>query len=793
METKIIKKYLDSQKTKVVEAFDFENKKVKYSEKIKGWKIDKFRGDEEIVRAYILAKLVNELGYKLENIELEKVYDIGRPKVNKPRIDIIVRDDAGNAFLYMELKSPQDYEKNKDEIIEKQLFNLASQEQGQGRKVKYLTLYTLEIIGQEIKDKCILIDYEKFSSFEKWKEDRDFADELPERYGKAQKDPYIKGGKKDLEINFSHDQLDSLRKNLHNVLWGGGGTDDNEVFASLTRLMLAKIQDESEKRNGEKYDFQIFSSRDGENFESNEEIYQRINDLYRRALGNILNITNENEVAESFVISRSKFSLSKLKYTIAELESYSFVGGKNSFDGKDILGDFFEGIIRDGFKQNKGQFFTHINVVKFLLWGLQIDKLAIDTINKEQRLPYVIDPSAGSGTFLIEYMKFVTNAIKRIFPDKLDTARNTQVFVQNNFYPDDTENRWADKYIYGTEINPDLGTSIKVNMVLHGDGSANIFVGSDKGDGLSKFSKYVKTSGENTLMTAYEDKAYSKPVNGSFDVIVTNPPFSVSLDKDTAENLKNIFIFGEKKNSENLFMERWYQLLRPNGRFGAVLPESVFDTTENKYIRLFIYKYFKVKAVVSLPQMTFEPFTSTKTSLLFAQKKTKEEIEKWDELWRKYSNEWNNLSTRCKNFLDVYLDNKDRKKLSSIKALKEAEEKEILKRMLKNYFEPSDEKLPAKALVEKYAGELKELSKYDNDTKDAFGFVNTWWVFGEVAKELNYKIFMAEVENVGYKRTKRGEKPMPNELYKINDKGEVIVDRKEMETALDYMRKIEWD
>jgi type I restriction enzyme M protein len=367
------------------------------------------------------------------------------------------------------------------------------------------------------------------------------------------------------------------------------------------------------------------------------------------------------------------------------------------------------------------------------------------------------------------------------------------MFVRNNFYPDDTENRWADKYIYGTEINPDLGTSIKVNMVLHGDGSANIFVGSDKGDGLSRFSKYVKTTGENTLITSLEDKTYPKPVNGSLDVIVTNPPFSVSLDKDTAENLRNIFIFGEKKNSENLFMERWYQLLRPNGRFGAVLPESVFDTTENKYIRLFIYKYFKVKAVVSLPQITFEPFTSTKTSLLFAQKKTKVEIEKWDELWRKYSNEWSSLKTRCENIFAVYSEEKDRKKLPSIKDLKEKEEKEILTRMLKNYIEPSDDKLSAKALVEKYSGELKELCKYDNDTKDAFGFVNTWWVFGEVAKELNYKIFMAEVGNVGYKRTKRGEKPMPNELYKINAKGEVAVDRKELETALDYMRKIEWD
>ena len=119
---------------------------------------------------------------------------------------------------------------------------------------------------------------------------------------------------------------------------------------------------------------------------------------------------------------------------------------------------------------------------------------------------------------------------------------------------------------------------------------------------------------------------YKRQVNGQFDLILTNPPFSVELDNDTKKTIKHDFMFGEKKNSENLFIERWYQLLRENGRVAAVLPESVFDTTENKYIRLFLYKYFKIKAVVSLPQLAFEPYTSTKTSILFAQKKTKEEI-----------------------------------------------------------------------------------------------------------------------------------------------------------------------
>ena len=46
--------------------------------------------------------------------------------------------------------------------------------------------------------------------------------------------------------------------------------------------------------------------------------------------------------------------------------------------------------------------------------------------------------------------------------------------------------------------------------------------------------------------------------------------------------LKKEFLFGDKKNSENLFIERWYQLLKENGRVAAVLPESVFDIGENE-------------------------------------------------------------------------------------------------------------------------------------------------------------------------------------------------------------------
>ena len=793
MNRKIIKDYIDSNKIKAVEKF--EDPDIKYNDIIVQHRtINKITGDEEVVRAYLLSKLTNELGYKLENIELEKEYDIGRPKVNKPRIDVIVRDKDNDAFLYVELKSPDEYEKNQDEIIEKQLFNLASQEKGQGKNVKYLVLYACDINDyNEIVDKCMIIDYEKYNNFEKWKAERVYSEELPIDYGKVQKEPYVKGGKKDLLNTYDHKTLDSIRDNLHNVLWGGGSTDDNEVFSALTNIILAKIQDENEKSKGQEYDFQVkyFENDKGEEeTEKNEELFERINDLYRKALKQRLYINDEDRIKKSYVIDTNKFTLDKLRYTVATLERYSFKDGKGSLDGKDILGDFFEGIIRTGFKQSKGQFFTSVNIVRFMLYGLSVDKLAIDKINDSLELPYMIDPSAGSGTFLIEYMKFITEQIKRENRHKLKDNDDVKLKLAS-WFPDFKENSWAQQYIYGIETNFNLGTATKVNMILHGDGSTNIFVK----DGLLDFKQYKKETAPNALNNIQIDSLYKdKEVNNQFDIIMTNPPFSVELDNTTKQSLGKNFIFGDKKNSENLFIERYYQLLREKGRLAVILPESVFDTTENKYIRLFIYKYFNVKAVVSLPQITFAPYTNTKTSILFAQKKTQEEIKQWNSIWEKYSKEYLSLKTRVENLVDVYKGIKNKEKLPSIKDLSKAEERKILERLLKYYIEEKDSDLSNEKLIEKYIDELIELCKYDKDTKDEFGFVNTWWVFGEVGKELDYNIFMAETDLIGYKRTIRTEKITENELYRTNENGKVIVDDGKEDTIVDYMRKnIKWE
>ena len=250
----------------------------------------------------------------------------------------------------------------------------------------------------------------------------------------------------------------------------------------------------------------------------------------------------------------------------------------------------------------------------------------------------------------------------------------------------------------------------------------------------------------------------------------------MELDNDTKKSVKHDFMFGEKKNSENLFVERWYQLLRENGRLAAVLPESVFDTTENKYIRLFLYKYFTIKAVISLPQISFEPYTSTKTSILFAQKKTAAEVKAWNDAWDSASKEYSHLVTQAKNLIAVANGTKQKARLPSIKNLTAEQERKVLARMLKNYLTELDDELDANTLIKKYTEELESICTIDKDTKDTLGFVNTWWVFGEVASKLNYSLFVAEAENIGYKRTKRGEKAMPNDHYRVDASGDILID-----------------
>lgn len=220
-------------------------------------------------------------------------------------------------------------------------------------------------------------------------------------------------------------------------------------------------------------------------------------------------------------------------------------------------------------------------------------------------------------------------------------------------------------------------------------------------------------------------------------------------------------------DTENLFIERWYQLLREGGRMGVVLPESVFDTISNRDVRLFLYKYFWIKAVISLPRIAFAPYTQTKTSILIAQKKTSKEVKEWNQLWTKYEKEYKELLEEIKELLKS---EKEQNKENFIS---------LLIRLLEDNFSPEDRKLSFKELKEKY-------KEYINETD------LEWWVFRRISKEQDYPIFMAHAEEIGYKRGTRKEEKRPNQLF--NSEGEypnrdIYIDTENPKTILDYLRR----
>lgn len=86
-----------------------------------------------------------------------------------------------------------------------------------------------------------------------------------------------------------------------------------------------------------------------------------------------------------------------------------------------------------------------------------------------------------------------------------------------------------------------------------------------------------------------------------------------------------------KIRTELLFIERCLDLLKPGGRLGIVLPESVFNNPSLAYVREFCENRAFIRAVVSLPPESFiSSGASVKASLLFMQKFTRKEQADFD-------------------------------------------------------------------------------------------------------------------------------------------------------------------
>ncbi len=397
------------------------------------------------------------------------------------------------------------------------------------------------------------------------------------------------------EINNTHAfktlLIDKLHQNLRKY-----GIIENDAFFLIANLLLAKTQDEINAVTVPNYQtqFQVFPG----DYINKQQFFQRINSLYIDALIKLLHETSDVAIAKQILSHENKEDI--LLELVPQLQDWRIRDLRLAKE--DVIGDTFLDFTHSTFKQARGMFFTHPSIARFVCKALGL--------GKNKRHIRILDPSCGSGTFLIEAMKLMFEGCS------LDETSNL-----------------AGKTLFGIDNNPTAVALCKLNMVAHGDGSANIAVG----DALSTLPNLPLPNIATNSVIKLDNNACTTVVvkdDTGFDYIITNPPFSLEF-KRTDDVLKQFIMsnYIPYKNdvttaSECLFLERWFQLLVTGGIVGAVLPISIFDSADYIKARQLLLCYFRIYAIIGLPEHAFSPHAQQKTVLLFAVKRPLEEANK---------------------------------------------------------------------------------------------------------------------------------------------------------------------
>lgn len=443
---------------------------------------------------------------------------------------------------------------------------------------------------------------------------------------------------------FTRDEFSKLLFKCHNIIRNNDKLSPEAAFDEISKILFIKIRYERENSNA-----QVFSR---EQFIKDKEAYNRYSSsssrpFYQQLFENTKEEFKDDDLFdpnESIRIRENSFEA-----IVKELETYNL-----STTSDDVKGIAFEQFLGRTFRGELGQFFTPRTVVDFM----------VDVLDPQEG-EIVCDPCCGSGGFLIKAFEYVRAKIeedihqeKEKIKKKYYTAEYEKLSEKKKEEVDEVVNELFNKLnqeldinnpksrlrvlsyecIFGTDANPRMSRTAKMNMIMHGDGHGGVH----HNDGLLN-------------------------VNGifdnRFDVILTNPPFGARVEKslkiteadkykDADRIVKYKKRYGKayenalKQISDNigkpllslyktgsmstltevLFIERCLNLLKPGGRIGIVLPEGVLNNSNLQKIRDFVESKAKIVLITSIPQDVFIASGATvKPSLLFFKKFTEEE------------------------------------------------------------------------------------------------------------------------------------------------------------------------
>ena len=546
-------------------------------------------------------------------------------------------------------------------------------------------------------------------------------------YG-AQFLPEEKGKQKLFDLSvIDQSELTRRFKQAHEALWAGGQLNPSEAFDELDKLIFCKIWDEKKARNiGEPYDFQIITvSKTEEKDErkrrliENDNLYNRVKALYEEGRKRDAEVFRDN----------IRLTPEKIRTVVSYLESVNL--GDTDLDSK---GRAFETFMGSFFRGNFGQYFTPREIVNFI-----VNVLPIKHDSK------VLDTSCGSGGFLLYALNKVRNQATEFYPNwKNDTRQYAKWFP---YWHDFAQNN-----LYGIEISEQISRAAKMNMIIHDDGHTNVITS----DGLVS---------DETILAKTNNSGFKY---GTFDFIITNPPFGSTIRQSEQAYLKT-YQFGKKEedwlaakavpdsirdgqSTEVLFTEQDYKYLKEGGYLAIVLPDGILTNSSLQYVRTQIEDWFRIVAVVSIPQTAFSANgAGVKSSVLFLKKWDKEHTKKLVDAKKDIETKLlmdNNYLSQRKTW-DLEIKEKQRNKANEIKG-----------------------KLRITATAAKQTEEYKKwnselLSEYAIKIDDLKTYLLEEYQQTKQSELPDYPIFMAIAEEIGYDAT--GKKIANNELNVISE------------------------
>ena len=523
-------------------------------------------------------------------------------------------------------------------------------------------------------------------------------------------------------------------KQAHEALWAGGQLNPSEAFDELDKLIFCKIWDERKpRRMGEPYDFQIITvPKETEKSEvkrrhiENDNLYKRVMALYEEGRKKDKEVFRDN----------IRLTPEKIRTVVSYLESVNL--GETDLDSK---GRAFETFMGSFFRGNFGQYFTPREIVKFI-----VDVLPIEHDSK------VLDTSCGSGGFLLYALNKVRNKATELYPKyKTDTRQYKYWFA---YWHD-----FAEKNLYGIEISEQISRAAKMNMIIHDDGHTSVITS----DGLVS---------DETIISKTNNHGFKY---GTFDFIITNPPFGSTVRQSEQAYLKAFHLskkeddwlsiksateeYRDSQSTEVLFIEQDYRFLKEGGCLAIVLPDGVLTNSTMQYVRTQIEDWFRIVAVVSMPQTAFMANgAGVKSSVLFLKKWTKEESEQ-------LINTKKNIETRLLND-NCYLS----KRQTWDREIKQKQKEKAEEIKGKQRISATE----AKKTEEYKTWNADLLTEYANKVDGLKSRLAEAYQQAKQKELPDYPIFMAIAENIGYDAT--GKKTAINELDVIGEELKKFID-----------------